>query len=121
MEVKIAEMKKMEKGLGGLLRSREASRVVKNAYTPGGGVVPKEQRLSSKDIVGGVVKFDENAEAPVGAPPPKKGKLWESYQNYLKEQEEDHRRKLEVWQAAEQRRQEEAKKQMLASKAGGGR
>ncbi len=136
-QAKVREMEKHQKGLGGLLRSRKAFQNVAHPLPEPAARAP--QRLSAKDIVGSVGQFDEggaqeggggiNVEEEVqkkhqqSAPPPpgpvKKGKLWQRYQDYLKEAEEDQRRKLELWSKKQQQREEEARRQAIAAVAGG--
>jgi hypothetical protein len=81
-------MEEQRRGLGGILR---ASKVFETLGKPAGGQEQQGSRLSSKDIVGGVSQFDEKAaeekQAPVG--PSKRGRLFQAYQNYLKEAEEE--------------------------------
>lgn len=141
---KIREAEKHMKGLGGLLRKQKAFQGVANPFAgaPGGSgaAEPHQPRgLSAKDIVGGAPKPSQEAGAGSGAPegllpselqqhqqsapppagPVKKGKLWERYQNYLKEAEEDQRRKLELWQRKQAQREEEARRAALQQQAAG--
>ena len=143
---KIKEAEKHMKGLGGLLRKQKAFQGVANPFAcaPGGSGAEAQQQprgLSAKDIVGGTPKPSQEAGAGAGlgamegslpselqqhqqsAPPPagpvKKGKLWVRYQNYLKEAEEDQRRKLELWQRKQAQREEEARRAALQQQAAG--
>ena len=109
-EAKVREMEQHQKGLGGLMRSTKAFQGLAKPFPTPSGAPPPQARLSSKDIVGGVAKFDESAEkqGPPPAGPVKKGKWWNAYQAYLKEAEEDQRRKLELWARKEEERKREA-------------
>jgi mitochondrial import inner membrane translocase subunit TIM50 len=140
---KTREAERHMKGLGGLLRKQKAFQGVANPFAgtaSGEPSPPPAKGLSAKDIVGGAPTAEEQQQpGPVragelpselqpqqSAPPPpgpvKKGKLWERYQNYLKEAEEDQRRKLELWQRKQAQREEEARRAALQQQqAAGGR
>ncbi len=139
---KLREAEKHMKGLGGLLRKQKAFQGVANPFAgaAGGEQAPSQpaKGLSAKDIVGGAPQEQQQAGARAApgklppelqhkqsAPPPagpvKKGKLWDAYQNYLKEAEEDQRRKLELWQRKQAQREAEARRAALEQQAAGGR
>jgi import inner membrane translocase subunit TIM50 len=144
-EAKIREAEKHMKGLGGLLRKQKAFQGVANPFAgtaAGGELAPQPAKgLSAKDIVGGAPaeqqqgagaaraaaapgelppELQHQQSAPPPAGPVKKGKLWEKYQNYWKEAEEDQRRKLELWQRKQAQREEEARRAALQQQAAAG-
>jgi import inner membrane translocase subunit TIM50 len=136
-QAQIKEMEKHQKGLGGLLRSQKAFQSIGHPLStpPAAAAAAAPSRLSAKDIVGqydggnstaaaaAVVEIPD--EVKQSAPPPpgpvKKGKVWGWYQEYMREAEEDQRRKLELWSKKQQQREEEARRQAMAAQAAGGR
>jgi import inner membrane translocase subunit TIM50 len=132
----VREMEKQQRGLGGLLRSGRAFQSMGHGMPGNAARSPAAPtRLSAKDIVGEPMGESAQPNSTVAAaaavpdqphqtppPPPgpvKKGKLWQRYQDYLKEAEEDQRRKLELWSKKQQQREEEARRQAIAAGVGG--
>ena len=136
----VKEMEKHQKGLGGLLRSQKAFQSIGHPLSTLPAAAAAPARLSAKDIVGQYEGGTEGGkpaaaaaaaaaavvvpdEVKQSAPPPpgpvKKGKVWGWYQEYMREAEEDQRRKLELWSKKQQQREEEARRQAMAAQAGG--
>jgi len=136
-QAQIKEMERHQKGLGGLLRSQKAFQSIGHPLSTPAAAAAAPARLSAKDIVGQYEGGTEGGK-PAGAaaamvvpdeikqsapPPPgsvKKGKVWAWYQDYMKEAEEDQRRKLELWSKKQQQREEEARRRAMAAQAAGG-